>query len=200
MIGHRSGRLVVTGGAPSENGRAMWTCLCDCGASVVRMGKYLRREEVKSCGCLNRQGIAGPANERHGHAPQTGVSPTYTTWAGMVARCTNPRASGWHKYGARGVNVCPRWLDFAAFLADMGERPQGKSIDRHPDAAGDYEPGNCRWATPTEQNENTRTARWIEHGGERRTLSSWARHLGVSAGTLHGRLARMSVAEALKNY
>jgi len=92
---------------------------------------------------------------RHGHAARIGgVSPTYITWANMVGRCAAHRASWLSPYALQGITVCDRWLKFENFLADMGERPEGTSIDRFPNGSGNYEPGNCRWATPTMQSRN----------------------------------------------
>ena len=83
-------------------------------------------------------------------------SPTYETWHAMIQRCTNPRASNWGYYGGRGITVCDRWLhSFENFLADMGMRPADLSLDRI-DNDGNYEPGNCRWATAVEQSQNRR--------------------------------------------
>jgi hypothetical protein len=93
----------------------------------------------------------------HGHSANGKRSPTYVSWQNMRARCFNPSYQGWHNYGGRGISVCQRWLDFPNFLADMGERPAGRSIDRI-DVNGNYEPGNCRWATRIEQRANYRTA------------------------------------------
>lgn len=92
---------------------------------------------------------------RHGHSTKGAWSPTYYTWAAMVQRCTNPARNNAHLYSQAGVKMCAAWLDFNAFLRDMGERPSSEhSLDRFPNTAGDYEPGNCRWATATQQAQN----------------------------------------------
>lgn len=90
----------------------------------------------------------------HGHTISRAPSRTYVTWSHMIQRCTNPKRPAYARYGGRGITVCDRWLKFENFLADMGERPDGKTLDRFPNNKGNYEPGNCRWATVTEQNQN----------------------------------------------
>jgi hypothetical protein len=90
----------------------------------------------------------------HGHYG----SPTYLSWANMIQRCTNPKQKAYKYYGGRGIKVCKRWRDFRHFLADMGVRPEGMSLDRWPNKNGNYKPGNCRWATQTEQIANRRAA------------------------------------------
>ena len=82
---------------------------------------------------------------------------TYASWRAMRVRCHNRNTAAWKDYGGRGVTVAPEWDDFAVFLTDMGERPEGKTLDRI-DPAGNYGPGNCRWATPLEQRHN-----WRQH-------------------------------------
>jgi hypothetical protein len=92
---------------------------------------------------------------KHGHSTRKGKSPTYRAWAAMVRRCSNPRTKDWPLYGGRGIIVCSRWRQFANFLADMGERPTGQTLDRI-DSDGAYEPGNCRWASSEEQAQTRR--------------------------------------------
>jgi hypothetical protein len=166
-IGDRFHRLTVRRlGEPAADGHARYLCACDCGQSALVLTSALLRGKTKSCGCLRAEKAARSMklNRRelgsHGMAPRAGPHPLYSTWAGMVARCTNPRHEKYPLYGARGITVCQRWRnDFAAFLADMGERPSPKqSLDRI-DNSGNYEPGNVRWATPVEQARNRRPRR-----------------------------------------
>jgi len=124
-------------------------------------------------------------------------TPTYRSWDAMIQRCTNPKATGYAEYGGAGITVCERWRKFEAFLADMGERPDGTSLDRHPDLNGNYEPGNCRWATPREQNLNRAATRYIEFNGERKSLVEWAESLGITTPGMIRRLKRMPLERAL---
>ena len=125
--------------------------------------------------------------------------PGYSSWANMVQRCTNPAHHRYHRYGGRGIRVCERWrLSYEAFIADMGDPPVGTTLDRK-DNDGDYEPGNCRWATQIEQHRNTSRNRFIEFGGKRMCISAWAEHLGVSKDVLRSRLSRMSDGDAMQS-
>jgi hypothetical protein len=115
---------------------------------------------------------------------------TYHTWKAMRNRCRNPRNPSWRYYGGKGVRVCDRWdRSFAAFLADMGPRPSpAHSIDRFPDRNGNYEPGNCRWATSAEQQENTSKVTYLAFRGETLPVHVWSRRFGIPANTLKSRL------------
>jgi hypothetical protein len=117
-------------------------------------------------------------------------TPTYRTWASMIQRCYNPNIDCYKKYGARGITVCGRWRDsFIEFIKDMGERPNGTSIERN-NNAGNYEPGNCRWATPLEQGRNKRNNRIIAANGFVGCISEWEEKQGMEAGIVGNRLKR----------
>ena len=107
----------------------------------------------------------------------------------MHDRCTNPKNSNYHRYGGRGIKVCARWDDYRAFLADMGERPQGTTLDRR-NNDGDYELSNCRWATKLQQANNTSTNRVINILGHMHTMSEWSRIADIGYGCLKDRLTR----------
>ena len=107
----------------------------------------------------------------------------------MKQRCLNPKCADYRYYGARGIEVCDRWLAFENFLADMGDRPDGRTLGRI-DNNSDYGPSNCGWFTIVEQNRNRRsTTRWLSYAGETLTLSEWAERLGMKTRTLYDRVA-----------
>lgn len=183
MAGLRFERLVVLSRAGSDkNGNAKWLCRCDCGTEKVILGQSLRSGATRSCACLSSE-VASATSITHGLSH----TKLYKAWFGMLQRCENPSILHWRRYGGRGIKVCERWHDFPNFINDMGERPTGCSIERI-DNDGNYEPGNCRWATKIEQQNNMSTNRIIQLDGERMTLSQAARKFNIPKHTAGSRI------------
>lgn len=106
----------------------------------------------------------------------------------MKQRCTNPNATGYDRYGGRGISLCERWRDYTTFLADMGERPSNRYTIERSNNDGDYEPGNCRWATRKEQGQNRASSRLIRYNNEVRTVIQWCEHLKLDEELVRSRL------------
>lgn len=162
----------------------------------------LRAGDSRSCGCLNVE-IVTARRTKHGHASgmwgKKGTwSGEYMTWLNVKTRCFNPRGKRWQNYGGRGITMRPEWADsFEAFLADMGPRPAGHTIERI-DNDGDYEPGNCRWASRLEQARNKRTTPLYEWRGQALPIGTIAKATGKNRDTLLGRMKRgMTLEEAV---
>ena len=171
---------------------AWWSCKCQCGTIKSLPSSDLLSGRIASCGCRRRR-LASTRATTHG---KTG-SRTFRIWQAMKTRCSNPRARNWQRYGGRGIAVCERWLSFDAFLMDMGEAPDGYSLDRV-DNDGCYEPANCRWATRLQQANNTSANVFIEFDGMRLSRSEWERRLGLGKTTIRSRLrSGLAVEKAL---
>jgi len=158
---------------PGAN-NAMWKCLCECGNETIGAAANIGRTKL-SCGCLAKETardlLTGNTNTRtHG---QTGT-PEYQAWTKLKLRCYDPHNPKYEHYGARGITVCERWLNsFENFYADVGPRPSSDhSIDRK-EVDGNYEPDNCRWATPVEQARNTTRNVFVTIDGETRCMAEW---------------------------
>lgn len=134
----------------------IWAWRCDCGKIVHARAAHVRSGNTKSCGCL-RLRILKQSTPLHGHATKGNKSPEYWAWASMIQRCHNPKAQAYHNYGGRGIKVNAEWRQsFKAFIKHMGNRPTpSHSLDRI-NNDGDYEPGNCRWSTKSDQAKNRR--------------------------------------------
>ena len=158
--GKKFGKLTVVKRSGSIRKKAAWLCACECGAESTVVSSNLTSGKTTSCGCFSRKKASDNAIKRntvHGHnkSGQDNKSPTWKSWAAMLQRCKNKNHKSYKNYGGRGVSVFPLWEEYANFLSDIGERPSGKTLDRI-DVEGNYEPGNCRWATPSEQQKNKR--------------------------------------------
>jgi hypothetical protein len=182
----RYGRLEVIG-----NAKGGWLCRCDCGTEKVIRTQALTSGATQSCGCY--QDSVRHRARSHGMT----YEPIYRLWVSMVDRCTRPSVPNFAFYGARGITVCERWRTFENFYADMGNRPDGMSLDRRDNTRG-YEPENCRWAALKVQSRNTRSNRLLTLNGKTATVAEWAELLGMPPQTIASRLRRgKSIEQAL---
>ena len=141
LTGQTFGRLTALS-AERKGKRTYWLCKCSCGNE-----KSVRREKLKngttiSCGCARKE-------RNHQHTK----TKLYGRWNSMVMRCHNPNSVGYYKYGAKGIKVCDRWRTFINFYEDMGDPPEGMTLERL-DSNGDYCPENVVWADYVTQNNN----------------------------------------------
>lgn len=152
------------------------TVRCDCGVVKTVRNRDMERGRIKSCGCS--------ARGKHGQAARETQTREYSRWVHMRKRCRHHE-----RYAGRGIKVCERWNDFANFYADMGPVPEGQTLERI-DNDGDYEPGNCRWASLTEQQRNTSRTRWVVAFGTRAPLAEWSKRTGISCTTIWERIRK----------
>lgn len=187
LRGHTFGKLLVIDYA-GKTYRHMWKCLCACGKEKVICGSNLSRRKTTSCGCVQKSRTS-VANLKHGASHSGDI--TYASWKSMNRRCTNPNTMLFSQWGGRGITVCDRWkTSFEHFVLDLGPRPSpSHSIDRIDNDKG-YFPGNCRWATKTEQARNTKRNRLIEYNGETKCLAEWADIFGIKSSVIKDRIFR----------
>lgn len=180
LAGRVFGRLTVLEWVTrSKNGTSKWLCRCECGNERVVFATALLGGTSKSCGCLARE-QAGDRVRTHGQTR----TPTFISWERLRARCDDPTNK---HYGGKGITYCERWKDFSNFLADMGERPEGMTLDRI-DTTGNYEPNNCRWVTYAEQAQNKTNNRLVEYEGNLVCVTELCRRLGVPSSLVFKRL------------
>ena len=178
LAGQRFGRLV----ALERIDKKRWRSACDCGGEAASSTQNLVSGKARSCGCLNRE-ISAVTSRRHGgHGTRA-----YQVWDAMLQRTTNPKTKQFSDYGGRGISVCAVWLDFANFLADMGQPPDGYSLERTNNDLG-YCKDNCEWATRTAQQRNRRVNRMISYNGEVKCLAEWAEQFSLTSKVITGRL------------
>lgn len=186
-VGQKIGRLTAIRQMTGNEANRM-ECRCDCGNVVVALISSILRGRTGLCGCLPIRKIK--VQIKHGAAMGGKRTPEYQIWSSMKSRCdcTNTEKEHYKWYGAKGISVCERWQKFENFYADMGPRPsKDHSIDRI-DNDGNYEPGNCRWATRVEQANNRDITRMLEFNGQRMPLIAWAAEIGIHYRTLMSRV------------
>lgn len=167
----------------SRNGKIQYQCRCDCGIVKPINGSDLKK--LKTCGCGRTAGVRA-AIVTHGMSR----TQEYRAWAEMKKRCLNEKSKFFFNYGGRGIGVCERWMEFEAFFMDMGVIPSRlHSLDRIK-TNGNYEPGNCRWATRKEQNRNQRRNHRITVGEETMCIADWADRLGVDGRVIVNRILK----------
>lgn len=182
-VGMVFGRLTVVREFMGPNGtkaRARhWECQCICGRITTVITNNLKQRGTGSCGCTTIE-----ANTTHGMTN----TPEYEIWIQMKGRIQNPNHTSYKNYGARGISLDPRWLDFGAFIKDVGMRPSPKHSIERINNEGNYEPDNVRWATRAEQNRNKRSNRNITYNGKTQCMADWAKEMGISPRALSRRL------------
>lgn len=195
MTGRRYASITVVGeSVRTRDGGRKWFALCDCGKTFEAAGAKIRSGEVITCPPCSKERVRR-ARTKHGLK----WSAEYRIWTHIKSRCYNEKVPAYKHYGGRGISMCDRWrASFENFLADMGPRPTSDhSIDRFPDKDGNYEPGNCRWATEVEQQNNRRNNRKITIGGQTKNMCQWADENGLRREAVYKRLKRGKVEESI---
>lgn len=180
--GQRYARLAVISEAPKRGPHKYWLCVCTCGKYTTVNQGNLRGGHTQSCGCWKQDKALGNQHARlHGDSR----SPEWISWSAMLDRCKRREKD----YVQRGIKVCKRWRTYQNFLSDMGRKPSPQhTLDRWPNNNGNYEPGNCRWATPIQQQNNTRRTIRVAYNGKMHTLREVQELTGISATLLRKRI------------
>lgn len=179
--GQKIGRLLVFDlFGRSKNGALRWRCICDCGKEVIVEGGTLNKDtDKKSCGCYTKERVTA-MNYKHGSS----FSKTYAAWAAMRQRCLNPNHKFYSAYGGRGITICNEWNSYLEFLQEMGEAPEGFSLDRI-DNNKSYSKANCRWASSNTQQNNRRCNVKLAWEGKEYSVKELAARLGIKEALLY---------------
>lgn len=168
----------------NRHNQLIWSCTCECGNECNALGFIMRRGEKQSCGCLQKEAAAN-INKKHGKT-RTKI---YAIWRAMTQRCYDPNSHAYNRYGGRGIKICDKWKSFEGFYEDMGDKPEGLSLERI-DNNGNYEPANVVWATHKAQSNNRRSNVVLEFQGRKQTMQQWADESGLKIQTIWARLHR----------
>lgn len=184
LTGQKFTRLTVVSRDNTSTKSVRWNCVCDCGNTTNVAANELKRGSSRSCGCLQKE-LAAKRVSTH----KLSKTPTYKVWDAIIQRCLNENSQAYANYGGRGITVCEHWKTFQNFYADMGEKPDGLSIDRIDNNKG-YSPDNCRWADTKTQSTNKRTNNKYTYDHKTLCISEWAELYGMSHACLSMRLIR----------
>lgn len=196
------GYLTVMEYAGSINKKtSLWKCICKCGNVTVVKGGNLNSGNTTSCGCYKVES-SSVRSLKHGESGTLENTTEYRSWQSMKSRCYNKANAAYSEYGGRGISVCERWLhSYENFIEDMGRKPSlSHSIDRYPNNNGNYEPGNCRWATKSEQSKNRRSNKYYEYNGVKKNQKDWANEVGADNRQFHKMLKRKSFEQTYTHF
>lgn len=186
LEGQMFGRLAVFGYAGLFP-KSYWFCKCECGNIAKVNANSLKNGATTSCGCLKNE-LLIKRNTTHGYTKRGQIAENFYTWSGMLKRCQNPNSPNFNDYGGRGITVCERWQKFENFLEDMGEKPEGLTLERIDNNKGYYKE-NCRWATRKEQANNTRKNIRLTYNGKTQSVIQWAKEMGMSQNVIYYRIS-----------
>jgi hypothetical protein len=196
LSGKRFGDIDVLYRTDYENKKIMWLCVCDCGSITKVASNDLISGHTKSCGCGKIKSLIKRATT-HGHSSNGTITKSYRRWLKIKNRCHNENDKDYKYYGGRGIKVCERWAKFENFYSDMGDVPDGMTIEREDNDKG-YSPDNCKWATPMEQANNRRSNTFYTYENQTLTFAQWCRRNGIKPETVDSRMRKgMSFEDAI---
>lgn len=190
QVGEKFGMLTVIEVLPykrhARGSVAVRRFRCDCGNERITAVSPVRRGKIASCGC-NRANAVRESQKTHGMF----YTPEYKLWSNIIDRCDNPNNPSFHRYGGRGIKLCPEWRNsFEAFFAAIGKKPElAHSLDRANNDKG-YEPGNVRWSTFKEQNRNRSSNVFVEFAGEKMCIAEYCERTGLPISRVQERLKK----------